>query len=59
MYSNLVILLQVEDWVCAPSFAKKFLKPIEEKIIDATYLAGKTENERQNLNLNLFEEYLK
>lgn len=51
-----LLLLQLENWLCSPSFYENNLKQKEQKIIEITRFATKNYDERLiDLNFNLFE----
>ena len=52
-----ILLIQVENWICSPSYYEDLLKPVEEKISEIAYWNSKNLNERADIPLNLFENY--
>jgi hypothetical protein len=55
-----LLLSQVENWLCSPSFYKNHLKKSEQKILALKKKMAKETNERAiKSDFNLFEDYVK
>ena len=51
------MLTNIEDWVTSPKFYREKIKPRESEIIEL--IKRKTSNEREELDINLFENTIK
>jgi hypothetical protein len=49
-----LLICQIENWLCSPTIYKTLLKPIEREIIDNISESIRHENERRELEFNMF-----